>query len=925
MKWLPPCLRLSLLSPTVDALNTLALTRTEKWNVRKSFASCLAVRASATCYVAAALFGSNVSFAGQGVQRMLFTTPNTTFAEQTSGETIVSVTDTSGSISTLQTSINTARSANSTNVIVIQLLTNATYWVSSAGITLGSHECLLAGNATIRATNASVTVPLITIASGSTNVSVAGGVLDGNGAYIQGIYAPAAARVNVDKVVVKNCGQDCILLKGNGNSSYDNEMTVTRCETFGSAAHAGISIQNSTQTAVLDNYCHNNFAGIWLSCAWADVANNVCSSNSTGIDINGGDDNLVANNTCNGNGVGIHAGASNNVLASNSLGTNSSAGIKSDGSGNNFIDNLFSGVNANNFTSNGTGDHVIAYKNPLAASGEDYFYPPLFNDQHTNTIVNGMGRKDLTISTTSIDNVQSQYNSARSSYPGNVIVLHLNGTFIVGAAPLTLESNSCVLLNGTIQINSTSSASAAIAGGTSPAHVSISGGVIDGGGLTGNNGVYIASGTMLQLDTVTLQNFGPDNPRVGSSDVVRFTGGATPQVITRCLVNGGAARGIWLENSGVKRIVSDCEVTAVNQDGVDCDASTSGSVVKFNYCHDLVRYGVFFEQSASHNVALGNICNNDGRDINIYNNSTTPRGDTAFNSVLCNWCMGNNGLRNGSTGTNVVQSSHNFLFNNVIVSADIESQLYGTQNYYSQNYLSGGALSTAGVEAFFNSTGVSSNLFFQANNCSLLFQAKNSATTNNTPVIIGPPGSLGNDQWALVPTDSGYYQIRNLKSGLDLTVLGASMNAGALVIQYTFGSAKNDQWMPVAAGNGLYYLINRHSGLCLDVPGSVTGTQLDQQSYQGGASQQFAILSAAPGARIAFSSPALVGAGLVLTGSGGVENAKYILLGSTNVDSPPSQWQAMITNYFDGMGYFNLTNHLNANQPQQFYRMQLQQ
>lgn len=811
-------------------------------NILKCQPTARAVNIACSIVVLTLLSGMHV-FAGQGVQRMLFTRPNTTFVEQPSGETVVNVNDTSGSISTLQASINSARNANPTNVIIIRLLTNATYSVSTTGIVLGSHECLVADNTTIMAANVSITVPLITISSDSTNVSVAGGVLDAGGANVQGIYAPAAARVNVDKVIVKNCGQDCILLKGIGNTSYDNEMTVTRCDVSGSAAHAGISIQNSTQTAVLDNYCHNNFAGIWLSCAWANVANNVCVSNTTAIDVNGGDDNVIANNTCNNNGTGIHAGASNNMLISNSLGTNSAAGIKSDGTGNSFVDNLFVGGNTTNFTSAGSGNHVVAYKTPLNAPGEDYFYPPLANDQHTNPIVNGMGRTDLTISSTTIDSVQSQYNSARAANPNNVIVLHLNGTFPVGATPLTLQSNSCVLLNGTIQISSSTGASAAITGGTSPAHVSISGGVIDGSGLTGNNGVYIASGTMLQLDSVTLQNFGPDNPRVGGSDVVRFTGGATPQIITRCLVNGGAARGIWLENSGVKRVVSDCEVTAVNQDGVDCDASTSGSVIKFNYCHDLVRYGVFFEQSASHDLALGNICNNDGRDINIYNNSVTPRGDTAFNNVLCNWCLGNNGLRNGSTGTNVVQSSHNFLFNNIIANADIESQLYGTQNYYSQNYLTGGALSTAGVEEFFNATDVSSNLYVQDSNSGLVILVKGAATTNNAPAIIGAPPGTGNDQWTLIPTDSGYYQIRNQKSGLDLTVTGASTSAGALVIQYSFGSGKNDQWMPMAAGNGLYYFVNRHSGLCLDVPAATGGTQLDQQSYTGGANQQFNLQS----------------------------------------------------------------------------------
>src|SRR5205807_861776 len=118
-------------------------------------------------------------------------------------------------------------------------------------------------------------------------------------------------------------------------------------------------------------------------------------------------------------------------------------GIKSDGSGNTFIDNLFGGGNAVNFSSSGSGNRVIPYKTALSASGQDYFYPPLINDQHTNAIVSGMGRTDLTIASTTIDSVQSQYNSARSTNPNNVIVLHLNGTFTVGAAPLTLESNTC--------------------------------------------------------------------------------------------------------------------------------------------------------------------------------------------------------------------------------------------------------------------------------------------------------------------------------------------------------------------------------------------------------------------------------------------------------------------------------------------------
>src|SRR5581483_11473198 len=220
------------------------------------------LRFCVTLLAAASVLLSIPAFAGQGAQRMLYTSPNTTFIESKTADHAITITDSSGSIATLQAAIDSTRAANPTNVIIIRLQSNAVYSVSSDGIVLGSHECLVGSGATIRAANASVTVPLITITNGAVHVSVSGGIIDGNGANINGITAPAAARVNIDMVTVKNCGQDCILLKGQGNSTYDNEMTVTRCDASGSAAHAGISIQNCTQAAVIDNNCHNNSVGI---------------------------------------------------------------------------------------------------------------------------------------------------------------------------------------------------------------------------------------------------------------------------------------------------------------------------------------------------------------------------------------------------------------------------------------------------------------------------------------------------------------------------------------------------------------------------------------------------------------------------------------------------------------------------------------
>jgi hypothetical protein len=271
-----------------------------------------------------------------------------------------------------------------------------------------------------------------------------------------------------------------------------------------------------------------------------------------------------------------------------------------------------------------------------------------------------------------------------------------------------------------------------------------------------------------------------------------------------------------------------------------------------------------------------------------------------------------------------VQSSHNFFFNNAVVNASIASETNGTENYYSQNYQAGGSLSTAGVEAFFNSTDVSSNLFLQDGTSGFAVQAQGASTNNGVPIVIGLPGALGNDQWQLVPTDSGFFRIMNQKSHLAIAVTGASTNLGALVIQFTFGSGKNDQWMPRPAGNGLYYFVNRLSGLCLNVSRAATGAQLDQQVYAGSAGQQFSLnLIATPITQPKISALSIAETGLVISGSNGVPGWPYLVLSSTNLMVPAGNWTINATNTFDSSGNFIFTNPIDPGAPQLFYMLRL--
>jgi len=62
--------------------------------------------------------------------------------------------------------------------------------------------------------------------------------------------------------------------------------------------------------------------------------------------------------------------------------------------------------------------------------------------------------------------------------------------------------------------------------------------------------------------------------------------------------------------------------------------------------------------------------------------------------------------------------------------------------------------------------------------------------------------------------------------------------------------------------------------------------------------------------------------GFVMSGSGGVSNAVYYLLASTNLTQPLAGWTRVLTNQFDAAGNFSVTNPPATNS-QLFYRLQL--
>jgi len=63
-----------------------------------------------------------------------------------------------------------------------------------------------------------------------------------------------------------------------------------------------------------------------------------------------------------------------------------------------------------------------------------------------------------------------------------------------------------------------------------------------------------------------------------------------------------------------------------------------------------------------------------------------------------------------------------------------------------------------------------------------------------------------------------------------------------------------------------------------------------------------------------------VGTNVIISGTGGLSGEKYILLTSTNLALPMSQWTPLTTNLLDGSGSFTRTNAIKASMPAQLFR-----
>ena len=631
---------------------------------------------------------------------------------------MTTINDTSGFISTLQAAIDTANNArtNPSNFILINLKPGATYQVTNNPLTLGSKMCLSgASNTSIAASPSATATSLIKITNGSSFTSVNFLSLNGNQAPLYGIEATGVNRVNLDQLIIRKTGKDGILLQGFGADTFDNEVTVTRCEVSEARTAAGIHLSDTTQAACLDNLCYNNAYGILLeSSAHAALVNNQAQFNTAfGISLTNSSFNKITRNLCQGNGTGLSiAGETNsnqrNFFVLNEI-LSSPTGISLGGVANVLYDNLIS----SNVTSRlvlRTGyeagiNRIISTAGSFSNTGtQEYFYPPTINNPHSEAVIrNGKGRTNIETSVTNLSEVQGIYDATHTNNT-KVIVLKLTAPEITGDATLYLTSNTCILIDGIIKLNPGVTAFSSL----SNSYISISGGTIDGqNSPEPRNGLVFSNCSRILVKKMSLINFGDKNYRT-NSDVIAFKGNGNPSIVSDCTINGGSGRGIWtLGNNGGSAsgfIFNSNSISNVNMDGIDLDITTSASLAIDNTCSDNIRYGIFTEEGANLNHIIRNVCATNDIGLNVY---SKDNNNTVRNTFIGNTCYNNGrGLRFGSAAP--LYTSQNFAFKNQISGSSrsgIDAQITGSENYISQSFLLDNTVPLESITSaiFFNS------------------------------------------------------------------------------------------------------------------------------------------------------------------------------------------------------------------------------
>lgn len=618
---------------------------------------------------------------------------------------------TSGTVQRVQQQIDNTRAANPDSYIVINL--TGTYEVLDNPLTLRSKEILyLNGTLKMRFYNDTAS-SLIYIPPGQSFVGVMGegsvSRLSGTGTDY-GIKVDASSNIVIDNLTFIDHNISSINVQGLGTAVFGSHVSITRCTISNGSSTStkpgDIVLYDANQCIIADNTFTNiRSKAISLSANNSTIYDNNISNNelpeAIGINLNG-ENNTVYNNVIDDLGTGIKINSSSpishqNRIINNDI-KNGDTAIDLAGTNNLVYNNGYTSNTLNILQQSVSNNFVIASTIPLSGNNNTYFYPPTKRNPHSTALIaNGKGRTDISISNTTVSDIQNQYNTAVANNPNDVIVLTLGGTLTVGASPLLLSSYSCILFEDNATLNSTSTDSLYAISAHNESFISVSGGTLNGN-LLSAGAISLTNCSTCVIDGVSAINSGDKNIR-GTNDLINLKEYiAGPKIVRGCKVDQSNSRGIWLRSTFLDVII-DNEVTNCNLDGIDLDAFSGKCLVANNFINNNIRDGIFIEEGATKNIILKNQLTYNNIGINIY---SFDAGPTRYNSIIDNVTSFNSrGLRTGNTQSQTTE--YNYLFNNTVQNNTLYGILATTVDYYSDNTITDNAgNSFNGSVIFFN-------------------------------------------------------------------------------------------------------------------------------------------------------------------------------------------------------------------------------
>jgi hypothetical protein len=497
------------------------------------------------------------------------------------------------------------------------------------------------------------------------------------------------------------------------------------------------------------------------------------------------------------------------------------------------------------------------------------------------------------------------------------IITNLSGTLVLPSFPSSLAGTFYAATGATIQLG----------GGTTNAPL-VSGTPL----VLGGSGQYQFISGYLNFPTVTIPNL---SLQAGLLTLgAGFQGGA----ITNLVLDG-----ITLSNQPPATLPINGTFTAMNSGSAGTLNNGAyvgfyGSGVHGNY--SVASGGVLNVSNAvmygTVTVANGGVLNAASSSI-LYGNLTVSGGgvlNSSFNATFYAVTVASNGLFNsldsffpyvGGFGQSSTINGPLTNFGTIIMTnSGIGFYNDGTTNFH-------GCLrnQTGGLIDFRGNTGIGGygGYAYLDNQGRILKSAGSSfsgfginfATNSGTitaqtgPMVLG-----GSQQWTLLPS-STLNVVLNSANNYGNFIFSASgpINiTGNAALAGTFNATLNNGYVPTngTTFNVLSYGSFTGSFSSLGLPAAVSW-----QSNYGSTNFTLVAGSGLP----QFGIVNLSGTNLVFNGTGGTAGSNYVMLESTNLALPLTNWTALATNIFDGSGQFHYTNHVSPVKPRQFFIFKL--